>query len=137
MGIGRILLYTVLAAVLAACAARIPVEPAPEAAATATEEPNPSPPAEEAAQDEPPMPAAEPAPESRASVAAKPPATTGAKSADAPRPKQTASGKRSRKLGANVSTPNVGSAEWKKQKAEDERKEEHIKQVIDGICSGC
>ena len=35
-------------------------------------------------------------------------------------------------------TPNVGSPEWeKKEKAENERKEQHIKQVIEGICRNC
>jgi hypothetical protein len=35
-------------------------------------------------------------------------------------------------------TPQVGSPEkWEKERAEDERKEQHLKQVIEGICRGC
>ena len=34
-------------------------------------------------------------------------------------------------------TPNVGSPEWKKEQAEDELKEKHLKQAIQGICRGC
>jgi hypothetical protein len=35
-------------------------------------------------------------------------------------------------------TPNVGSPQkWEKERAEDERKEQHLKQVIEGICRGC
>jgi len=34
-------------------------------------------------------------------------------------------------------TPNVGSPEWKKEQAENERQEQHLKQVIGGICKGC
>ena len=34
-------------------------------------------------------------------------------------------------------TPNVGSPEWKREQAENERKEEQIKKVIQGICRGC
>jgi hypothetical protein len=34
-------------------------------------------------------------------------------------------------------TPNVGSPEWEKEKAYNERKEQKIKQVIDSICRGC
>jgi hypothetical protein len=34
-------------------------------------------------------------------------------------------------------TPSVGSPEWEKEKAYNERKEQKIKQVIEGICRGC
>jgi hypothetical protein len=34
-------------------------------------------------------------------------------------------------------TPSVGSPEWEKEKADNERKEQNIKQVIEGICRGC
>jgi hypothetical protein len=34
-------------------------------------------------------------------------------------------------------TPNVGSSEWKNELAENERQEQHLKQVIGGICHGC
>lgn len=34
-------------------------------------------------------------------------------------------------------TPNVGSPEWVKEKAENERQERRLKEVIEGICRGC
>jgi predicted lipid-binding transport protein (Tim44 family) len=34
-------------------------------------------------------------------------------------------------------TPSVGSPQWEKEKAYNERKEQKIKQVIDSICRGC
>ena len=34
-------------------------------------------------------------------------------------------------------TPNIGSVEWKAEQQEDERREQHIKKVIQGICQGC
>jgi hypothetical protein len=34
-------------------------------------------------------------------------------------------------------TPSVGSPEWEREKAYNERKEQKIKQVIEGICRGC
>jgi hypothetical protein len=34
-------------------------------------------------------------------------------------------------------TPNVGSPQWKKEQAENERKEEQLKKVINSICRGC
>jgi hypothetical protein len=38
----------------------------------------------------------------------------------------------------NSTIPNVGSPQkWEKERAEDERKEQHLKQVIEGICRGC
>jgi hypothetical protein len=37
----------------------------------------------------------------------------------------------------NSTTPNVGSPEWEKEQAENERKEQHLKQVIENICRGC
>jgi hypothetical protein len=37
----------------------------------------------------------------------------------------------------NSITPDVGSSEWKKERAENERKEQHIKQVIESICRDC
>ncbi|MGC2824824.1 MAG: hypothetical protein WA322_11415 [Pseudolabrys sp.] len=38
----------------------------------------------------------------------------------------------------NSIAPNVGSPQkWEKERAEDERKEQHLKQVIEGICRGC
>lgn len=38
----------------------------------------------------------------------------------------------------NPTAANLGSPEkWKKERAEDERKEQQLKQVIEGICRGC
>jgi hypothetical protein len=37
----------------------------------------------------------------------------------------------------HLTTPTVGSLEWKKEQADNERKEHHLKQVIEGICHGC
>jgi len=34
-------------------------------------------------------------------------------------------------------TPDVGSPQWEKEKRENERQEQHLKQIIDGICQGC
>jgi hypothetical protein len=38
---------------------------------------------------------------------------------------------------ASPTTPNVGSAEWKEEQAENERKEKYLNQLIQGICRGC
>jgi hypothetical protein len=38
----------------------------------------------------------------------------------------------------NSTAADVGSPQkWEKEHAEDERKEQHLKQVIEGICRGC
>ena len=38
----------------------------------------------------------------------------------------------------NTTAINVGSPQkWEKERAEDERKEQRLKQVIEGICRGC
>jgi len=37
----------------------------------------------------------------------------------------------------DATTPNVGSADWEREKRQNDRQEEHLKQVIDGICHGC
>ncbi len=34
-------------------------------------------------------------------------------------------------------TPDVGSPEWKREKAEDARKEKQVEKAIQGICKGC
>jgi hypothetical protein len=34
-------------------------------------------------------------------------------------------------------TPQVGSSEWEAEQQQTERREQHIKQVIQGICRGC
>ncbi|HET7805481.1 MAG TPA: hypothetical protein VFL53_14655 [Pseudolabrys sp.] len=43
-----------------------------------------------------------------------------------------------RKDTINTTAINVGSPQkWEKERAEDERKEQRLKQVIEGICRGC
>jgi hypothetical protein len=37
----------------------------------------------------------------------------------------------------SATTPKTGSPEWEKETAENERKERHLKQVIENICRGC
>ena len=54
----------------------------------------------------------------------------------APKPATTAS--KNPQDTINPIAPNVGSPQkWEKERAEDERKEQHLKQVIEGICRGC
>ncbi|MGA7389748.1 MAG: hypothetical protein WBW99_17715 [Pseudolabrys sp.] len=54
----------------------------------------------------------------------------------APKPATTASTNPQDTI--NSIAPNVGSPQkWEKERAEDERKEQHLKQVIEGICHGC
>jgi hypothetical protein len=112
MRVLRNLLFPILAAILAGCAATTPLHPAQvnDATEMAEPEPDPAPTAEVTAEVEKP----------------KPPAPKPATAATAPRKGTTTS-----------TTPNVGSPEWKKERAENERKEQHIKEVIDGICTGC
>ena len=60
-----------------------------------------------------------------------------------PRPAATASASAASALAASgnemlsPTTPDVGSPEWEKEKAYNERKEQKIKQVIESICRGC
>ena len=55
----------------------------------------------------------------------------------APKPKPAMPSTASDKGSASLTTPNVGSPEWKKEQAVNERKEQHLKMVIEGICHGC
>ena len=55
-----------------------------------------------------------------------------------PAPKPVAASTTPQKDTINSIPPNVGSPQkWEKERAEDERKEQHLKQVIEGICRGC
>jgi hypothetical protein len=110
MGVLRILLLPILAAVLAGCAATIPLLPAQQSTSTPIAESDHAPAAEETTQAEQP----------------KPPARKPARSSTT-----------SRKRVATSPMPTVGSPEWKKEKAEDQRKERHIKKVMESICTGC
>src|SRR5262249_33372722 len=61
------------------------------------------------------------------------PATVSASAASASGSPSAASGNEM----LSPTTPDVGSPEWEKEKAYNERKEQKIKQVIEGICRGC
>jgi hypothetical protein len=37
----------------------------------------------------------------------------------------------------NSTTPKIGTSEWEAEQQQAERREQHIKQVIQGICRGC
>jgi hypothetical protein len=37
----------------------------------------------------------------------------------------------------SASTPKIGSPEWEREQAENERRERHIRQVLQNICRGC
>jgi hypothetical protein len=41
------------------------------------------------------------------------------------------------KAKADAPSPQVGSPEWEKLQAENERKEQRLKQTIQNICRGC
>jgi hypothetical protein len=110
MGVLRILLLPIFAAFLAGCAATTPLLPAPENVSTTIDEPDGSLAAEETSEAEKPKPLA---------------------------PKSATESTTSHKDKMNSTTPTAGSPEWKKERAENERKERHLKQVIEGICSGC
>jgi hypothetical protein len=55
-----------------------------------------------------------------------------------PAPKPATASTTSHKDAVKLTTKNIGSPEkLEKERAEDERKERHLKQVIEGICRGC
>jgi hypothetical protein len=110
MGGLRILLLAIFAAAIAGCAAHIPLRQAPEDVSTVIDEPDSPAKAEEPSE---------------------------AEKSKLPEPKPATTSTTSRKTAANRSTPKVGSPEWKKERAENERKEQHLREVIEGICSGC
>jgi hypothetical protein len=37
----------------------------------------------------------------------------------------------------DATTPDVGSTQWEREKRQNDRQEQQLKQVIDGICHGC
>jgi hypothetical protein len=131
MGRLRFLLLPTIAALLVGCAAAPLLHPGPESAATtqgntASNEVN----------------AATAAPEADRHPAVKQtadePVERSAKlrAPKLPLPKATSN----TAFGAerkNATTPKVGSVEWKKDRADDERKERHLKEVIESICRGC
>jgi hypothetical protein len=66
----------------------------------------------------------------------RPAATASAASASASASAASASAASGNEM-LSPTTPSVGSPEWEKEKAYNERKEQKIKQVIEGICRGC
>jgi hypothetical protein len=127
MGRLRFLLLPTFAVLLAGCAASLPLRPAEDNIATAEDngaaaEENIATPADQADR---PATAEDTAKESAALAIPNPPL---------PKPKPDAASVTARK---SASTPKVGSADWKRERAEDARKEEHLKEVIESICSGC
>ena len=58
-----------------------------------------------------------------------------AQSAKKPKPERFTTG--SSPALKSGTTPNVGSPEWKKEQAENERKEQRLKSIINSICRGC
>jgi hypothetical protein len=131
MGRLRFLLLPTFAVFLAGCVASLPLRPAADNVATAEDngapaEENIATPADQA--DRPAtaeVTAEDTAKESAALAIPNPPL---------PKPKPDAASVTARK---SASTPKVGSADWKRERAEDARKEEHLKEVIESICRGC
>ncbi|HET7382422.1 MAG TPA: hypothetical protein VFJ59_07545 [Pseudolabrys sp.] len=108
MGILRVLVPLIFAAFLAGCAAHIPVFETQDNVTTQPDRTLTAKVISEAKKPKPPAPK---------------PATTASTN-----PQDT----------IKSIAPNVGSPQkWKKERAEDERKEQHLKQVIEGICRGC
>ena len=63
---------------------------------------------------------------------------SGTKKPMPPAPKPATASTTSHKDAVKLTTKNVGSPEnLEKERAENERKERHLKQVIEGICRGC
>ena len=139
MGVLRIVLLSIFAAFIAGCAASIPLLPAEENVATTNAQPDS--PATTAAISEETQQPEDVEQAEKAKTEAEKPKPAAPKPATAAKPakpsKTAAASKTSQKGRAGSTTPTVGSPEWKKEQAEDERKEQHIKKVIEGICSGC
>jgi predicted component of type VI protein secretion system len=110
MGVLRVMLLLILAAFLAGCAATTPPLQAQGNVSTKIAQP-----------DRPPT----------AKVRSE------ARKLKLPAPKPTAASITADKGSMNLTTPNVGSPEWEKEQAENERKEQHIQRVMQSICRGC
>jgi hypothetical protein len=111
MRILRVPVPLVFAAFLAGCAPNIPVLETPDDVSATTAQPNR------------PMTATE---------------KSEAKKTKSPAPKPATASTTLHKDTTNSLTPMVGSPQkWEKERAEDERKEQQLKQVIQGICRGC
>ena len=110
MGIFRVPLLLIFVAFLAGCAAHIPVIETPDDVSMTTAQPDRTLTAKAKSEANKPKPPPKPATAS----------TT-------PHEDTT-----------NSATPMVGSPQkWEQERAEDERKEHQLKQIIEGICRGC
>ena len=113
MGILRVPELLIFAVLLAGCAAHTPVLETQDDVSTVSTQPD-----------------------STATATAK--VRSEAKKSKLAAPKPVAAPTAQQKDTINSVAPNVGSPQkWEKERAEDERKEQHLKQVIEGICRGC
>jgi hypothetical protein len=126
MGVLRNLPLLICAASLAACAATIPLPQTQEIAATEIAQPDSSATAEASS---------EQAEETEKPKPQAPQPATASKPAKAS--KTATASKTSHETKMSSTTPKIGSPQWKREREEDERKEQHIKEVIEGICRGC
>ena len=121
MGILRVLVLLNLAAFLAACAAHVPVFETQDNVLPKLE-----------TQDNVTTTTAQRTPTAKITSEAKKPKPS------APKPTATATASANPQDTINPITPKVGSPQkWEKERAEDERKEQYLKQVIESICRGC
>jgi hypothetical protein len=111
MGILRVPVLLVFAGFLAGCAPHIPVLGTPDDVSTTTTQPD------------------------RALTTK---VKSEAKKPKPPPPKPAAASTTPHEDTIKPTTPQVGSPQkWEKERAEDERREQRLKQVIEGICRGC
>ena len=121
MSISRVLVVLIFAAFLADCTAHIPVYETQDNA-----------PALDDTQDNV---AAKTAQSGRAPL---PKAVSQAKKRKPETPESAAAASTTTQEIKSSTVPNVGSPQkWEKERAEEELKEQHLKQVIEGICRGC
>ena len=121
MPILRVLMFLIFAAFLAGCAAQIPVYETQGNVLPVSE-----------TQDNVAINSAQPDRALTAKVVSE------AKKPKPPAPKPDTTASTNPQGTKNSINPNVGSPQkWEKERAEDERKEQHLKQVIEGICRGC
>jgi hypothetical protein len=136
MGILRVLVLLTIAAFLAACAPHIPV------LKTQDEVPTTTVPVLETQDDAPSTTVVEtqdiPAATTQSDRTLTAKVNSGMKKPKPPAPKLATASTTAQKDTTKLTTKNVGSPEnLEKERAENERKERHLKQVIEGICRGC
>lgn len=111
MGIFRVPVLLIFVAFLTGCAAHIPVIETPDDVSTTAAQPDRTRTAKVKSEANKPKP---------------------------PPPKPATASTTPREDTKNSTTPLVGSPQkWEQERAEDERKEHQLKQVIEGICRGC